>query len=194
MAGLDSTGFNKFLTRLGKDLDAAAERYEELRSKLNSFFTWKGALPYIADDLTDEALDRIAVKVTEGVEIENFNAYCYGVAKFVWLEHLRAKKEEPAGDDLPELAVDPEEPEEEDVRLACLRGCISGGGARTTEAALIEAYYDPAPGETQIVARKKLAEELGISRNTLKVRACRIRTRLEACIMKCLAKKRTSRN
>ena len=64
MAALDSTGFNKFLSRLGDDPDSAAERYEEFRLKLTSFFTWKGVATYLADDLADEALDRIAGKVS----------------------------------------------------------------------------------------------------------------------------------
>jgi len=182
------------LTRLHEDPASAAERYEDLRLKLTKFFTWKGTEGYVADDLADETLDRIATKVGEGLEIESVNAYTYSVARFVWLEHLRARKEEPAGDDIPEVPIYPEEPEEEDERLGCLRSCLGEVAAGDQDAKLVTAYYDPSPGEKIREARKRLAAEFGITVNTLKVRACRIRARLESCISKCVNKKRKARN
>ncbi|QQS41273.1 MAG: hypothetical protein IPM63_18240 [Acidobacteriota bacterium] len=192
MAGLDSAGFDKFLSRLDTNPDSAAERYEELRLKLTKFFAWKGCETYRADDLTDETLDRIALKVGEGVEVENVNAYIYGVARFVWLEHVRSAKEDPVGDEMPEIEVLPEEPEEEDVRLACLRSCLSGSASDDADVNLVTGYYDPDPGEKIKEKRKRLADELGIAVNTLKVRACRIRARLETCIRACVEKRSRS--
>lgn len=189
MAGLDTAGFSRFLSRLGEDPDSAAERYEELRLKLTRFFSWKGTENYLADDLADETLDRVAAKVAEGIEIESLNAYTHTVARFVWLEHLRARKEEPSGDELPVVEVQPDEPEDEDIRLACLRSCLAEAVSADSDTTLVTRYYDPEPGEKFKEARKRLAEELGLTVNALKVRACRIRARLESCIGKCVGKK-----
>ena len=55
-------------------------------------------------------------------------------------------------------------------------------------------YYDTDTGEKAKQARKRLADSLGMTVNALKVRACRLRLKLEACITDCVAgvTKRTS--
>jgi hypothetical protein len=49
-------------------------------------------------------------------------------------------------------------------------------------------YYDTDAGEKTKDARKRLAESLGFTLNVLKVRACRLRMRLEACINDCVGR------
>ena len=177
------------LARLDADESTAAEKYEELRLKLVKFFVWRGCSEANADELADEALDRVAAKLGQGVEIQSLNAYACEVARFVWLEFSRKRREDAAGDDLPEIAVAPETSDEPDLRLACLKSCLAEIAASDADRALIIGYYDADAGEKNKNQRKNLAEKLGLTMNTLKVKACRLRVRLEKCINKCVERR-----
>lgn len=56
---LTATGLEKLLSRLDDD----AEKYEALRLKLCRFFVWRGCSNSRADELADEAFNRIAAKM-----------------------------------------------------------------------------------------------------------------------------------
>lgn len=189
MATLTATGFEKLLARLDRDPARAADRYELLRQKLVRCFIWRGCPAKDADELADTALDRVAVKLAAGTEIRKLDAYAAEVSRFVWLEHTRKKKEEPYGDELPEQAVAPDLPEDPDERLVCLRKCLGEVAADPEERELIVGYYDRAPGVKIKEQRRSLAERFGINLNNLKVRAYRLRGRLEKCIGECLGGK-----
>lgn len=177
------------LARLDADETTAAEKYEELRLKLVKFFVWKGCLDASADELADEALDRVAEKLARGVEIQSLNAYACEVARFVWLEFSRKRKEDAAGDDLPEIAVQPEIADEPDLRLSCLKSCLAEIASSESDRALIIGYYAADAGDKNKTQRRNLAEKLGLTMNTLKVKACRLRVRLEKCINECVARR-----
>jgi hypothetical protein len=53
---------------------------------------------------------------------------------------------------------------------------------------LIIGYYDLKTGEKNKDHRKNLAQKLNLTMTTLKVKACRIRERLEKCINECVTK------
>jgi hypothetical protein len=61
---------------------------------------------------------------------------------------------------------------------------VAGRDDRT----LIIGYYDADAGEKNKEIRRALAERLGLTMTTLKVKACRIRERLEKCINECVEK------
>jgi hypothetical protein len=104
------------------------------------------------------------------------------------LEHSRKTKLDAVGDDLPEVPVEPdiEFLDDPDERMKCLRRCVI-----TTftdeDKRLVVGYYDTDAGEKIKDARKRIADSFGLTLNALKVRACRLRMRLEACINECLA-------
>lgn len=177
------------LTRLDADESQAAAKYEELRLKLVKLFVWKGCVEASADALADETLDRIAAKLGQGVEIQSLNAYACEVARFVWLEFSRKRKEDAAGDDVPEIAVSPEIADEPDLRLSCLKSCLAEIAASESDRALIIGYYDAEDGDKNKNQRRNLAEKLGLTMNTLKVKACRLRVRLEKCINECVKRR-----
>lgn len=177
------------LARLDGDEATAAEKYEELRLKLVKFFVWRGCSEANADELADEAIDRVAAKLGQGVEIQSLNAYACEVSRFVWLEFSRKRKEDAAGDDLPEVAVAPETLDEPDLRLSCLKSCLAEIAASDDDRALIIGYYDADAGDKNKNQRKNLAEKLGLTMNTLKVKACRLRVRLEKCINECVQRR-----
>lgn len=187
MANLTAEGFEKLLQRLDADAARAAERYEELRLKLVKFYAWRGCPAASADELADETINRISGKLEEGVEIESLNAYACQISRFVWLEFSRKRKEDSFGDRLPEQRVEPNFTEEPDERLKCLRKCLAEIACDAAERALIIGYYDRAAGEKLKDARKSLAEKFGLKMNALKVKACRLRAKLEKCINECVA-------
>lgn len=55
----------------------------------------------------------------------------------------------------------------------------------TNSRQMIERYYAE-DKQAKIDLRKRIAEEFGISPNTLRLRALRIREKLQACIEQCL--------
>lgn len=187
---LTKQAFELLLNRLDPDPSVAAEKYETLRAKLEKAFLWRGCIQTEADKLADVVLDRVARKLEAGEEIQSLNAYAGEVLRFVWLEHLRSRKEDAVGDDLPEVEVQPDISglDEPDSRMRCLRKCMAETVSDDRDRQLIVGYYDSDAGEKAKEARKKLAGHLGISMTLLKVKACRIRERLEKCINHCMAK------
>lgn len=190
MPSLDSNSFSLLLAALDADELKAADKYELLRSKVRSLLQWRGCIDSDADDLADKTLDRVAAKIADGEKIDNIGAYTGSVARFIWLEHQRKRKEDAVGDDLPEVAVLPEIPdtESEDERMECLRECMRSTIPKPDDQRLITGYYDTDSNEKNKDARKRLAESLGLSINTMKVRACRLRDKLERCINDCVAR------
>lgn len=182
------SGFDLLLSQLADDPAAAAERYEELRLRVIKILHWKGCPETEADDLADVVIDRIGDKLVQGEMVANVNAYAAAVVRFVWLERLRKRKEDAVGDDMPERAVQPDFVwvDDEDERLACLRRCLAEVAPDDRDRRLIIGYYDTESAGSNKSARARLAEALGISAGALKVKACRLRARLEACIADCV--------
>ena len=178
------------LAALDADEIRAAEKYETLRYKLVNLLTWKGCNNTDADDLADLTLDRVAAKIADGEKVENVGAYAGAVARFVLLEHKRKRREDSAGDDLPEVAVEPDIDilKESDSRMDCLRDCMASTVPNPTDRKIIVGYYDNDSNEKNKHARKRLAESLDMSIGALKVRACRLRDKLERCINDCVAR------
>ena len=175
MQAESQTPFDKLLARLDPDRERAGQLYEEMRLKLLKFFMWKNCPE--ADIHADDALDRVARKLDEGTEIQNLNAYAYQVARYIVLEQYRQPA--PADPGLHE----PPSPEPPPPRMHCLEECLTILSLPDRE--LILAYYE-GEGGAKIEKRKELAQELEISTTALKIRACRIRTKLETCINGCM--------
>lgn len=190
MATLTATAFSILLARLHPgDESLAAEKYEELRLKLVKCFVWKGCAQASADELADETLDRVAAKLSQETEIQNLTAYACEVARFVWLEFCRKRKEDFYGDGVPEIAVQPQIEDEPDLRLSCLKSCLAEVASNENDHTLIVGYYSADAGEKNKDTRKQLAEKLGLTATALKVKACRLRERLEKCVNQCVKKR-----
>ena len=187
---LTADRFTLLLDSLESHEEFRSERYEELRERVTRVLRWKGCPESEADALADVVLDRTAFKLAQGESIGNVFSYASGVARFVWLEHCRAHREHAVGDDLPEIAVQPAEMfvDDPDERVLCLRKCLNEVARKDEDRRTILSYYDSESGASKIINRRRLAESLGVSINTLQVRACRLRARLEACINECVAR------
>ena len=180
--------FDKLLNAFSTDRDEAGKQYERTRLRLCRFFEWKGI--GLADELADETLDLVARHLDEGKQIDNLIGYIVGVAKLKYKEAL--KKRTPISlDDAPEsLPKTQPEPVEPDPRQQCFDRCLAE--LPSDKRYLIVEYYQHDKRD-KIKRREKLANELGIPMNALRIRAHRIRMALENRINECL-KSVTDRN
>lgn len=180
---LTKDSLEKLLFLLDEDRERAGHKYETLRCGLIRFFEWRGcALP---ESHADEAIDRVARKINQGEEIRNVYHYVVGVARFLFKEILKEREQQRAAFRL--LLAEQAAPasREDDARLECIRRCLRLLPAESHQ--LIIAYYqDENPG--RIEGRKKLADQMGISSNTLRMRIQRVRASLEECVTDCITR------
>lgn len=187
--GPTASAFAKLLDSLDEDRDRAGDKYEVLRRSLIKFFEWRGA-PF-PDDYTDEALNRVARKLDEGIEIKNLGGYCYQVARLIYLESLKGHDSRRTALESIHLNGDIVDTTgaaiEKELRLSCLDDCLRALPGESRE--LIVEYYKDEKRPTS-GRRKALAERLGLRRDALANRAQRVRDKLEQCVMICLRDKR----
>jgi DNA-directed RNA polymerase specialized sigma24 family protein len=187
---INAEAFQRLLEWLddGKNSDGAG--YLEIRGRLVSFFDRKNCLN--PDELADETLNRVARRLVEeagAIESETPAKYCYIVAKFVFLESLRAKDKNTVSlDEITENKLFSPESDEKiikETRLNCLDHCTNNLEIANRE--IIFGYYF---GEERIKIenRRTLAKKFDISVNALSIRACRIREKLQVCVEKCVGK------
>ena len=180
---LTQEAFDKLLVSLGGDRDSAAQKYLEIRTNLTRFFEWRGCS--FPEDHADETINRIAKRVAEGEEILNYQGYAMGVARLLLLEINKGRQREQVA--LAEIGTSSEayeEPDDGEERLTCLRSCLQT--LTTDNRDLIIEYYQGEKGE-KIQNRKKLMDRLGIPVNTLRMRALRLREKLQSCVEECVA-------
>jgi len=191
--GPTEPAFRRFLEWLDEGKNSNGERYLDVRKRLVRYFDHKQCLP--ADDLADDTLNRVMRRLDEEGTITDASPaqYCYIMARFVFLEHLREiRPQVNASDSDLDSAVfggvgnrAPELVETAQERLDCLDLCLQK--LSSADRNLILEYYRGEQGD-KIQRRRKLAEQLAVSTNALSIRACRIRTRLEECVVTCAAK------
>jgi DNA-directed RNA polymerase specialized sigma24 family protein len=178
--------FRRLLAWLDHGANTNGQSYLAIRERLLGYFDRKNCLNAV--DLADETLNRVARRLDEeggNIETEIPAKYCYIVARFVFMEHLRTNEKEMAALDVigrQANAMSPEDRDRKERMLECLDRCSAKLEAPQRE--LILGYYS---GEqrVKIENRRSLAQTLGISVNALSIRACRIRDRLENCVKEC---------
>lgn len=186
--------FRNFLNWLDSGSESDGRAYLEMRRRLVAYFDRKNCAS--PDDLADETLSRVSRRLDEEgkIETETPAKYCYTVARYVFLEHLRSGGNNVVAIDnymggpksLKLIASDDSSAQEREEMLNCLDECSAKLDPKDRE--MILQYY---VGEerAKIDNRRSLAEKLGVSTNALTIRACRIRRRLEECVRKCAAQK-----
>lgn len=175
---LTQEAFNKLLAAFGEDIKSAARVYLEIRNNLTRFFEWRGC-PF-PEDHADETMNRVAKKLSEGEEIRNPSSYCIGVARLLLLELNKERlREQQALSEFASAAITSCQADESEALNNCLQDCLWHLSADNRE--LILQYYLYEKG-AKIDSRKNLAERLGISVSTLRMRALRIRESLQRCL------------
>ena len=178
---LNQEAFDKLLVAFDVDRETAGRKYLEIRNNLTRFFEWRGCS--FPEDHADETINRMAKRVFEGEAILNHSGYAMGVARLLLLEINKGRQREQSA--LAEIGAAPDVyvPEDDDEsRLTCLRSCLQTLSPDNRE--LILQYYQGEKGD-KIENRKKLLDRLGIPVNTLRMRALRLRERLQACVEEC---------
>jgi DNA-directed RNA polymerase specialized sigma24 family protein len=178
---LNQEAFDKLLVAFDVDRDTAGRKYLEIRNNLTRFFEWRGCS--FPEDHADETINRMAKRVFEGEEILNHSGYAMGVARLLLLEINKGRQREQSA--LAEIGAAPDvyvPEDDEESRLTCLRSCLQTLSPDNRD--LILQYYQGEKGE-KIENRKKLLDRLGIPVNTLRMRALRLRERLQACVEEC---------
>lgn len=182
---LTQEDFDTLLAWLDPDREQAGNKYEDIRHSLIKFFSWRGC--HEAEDLADEAINRVTQRVPELVATYRGNPalYFHGVAKKILLEYGRREYEAealPPTGEIEDTAVEdaPIDLEREDEGL---EHCLQQLPAEDRE--LILLYYREEK-QAKIDFRRNLAERLDIDTNNLRVRVHRIRKTLHKCIEKYL--------
>jgi len=184
--------FGRFLTWLDDGVETDGVSYIEMRKRLLGYFDRKNCRS--PDELADETLNRVARRLEEGgkIKTESPAKYCYTIARYVFLEDLRDRESRNVSLDdktarLKAVAVvDPDLAGEKEIKekmLSCLEKCAEK--LEPSNRDLIIRYYYGVE-RVKIENRKSMAASLSISINALSIRACRIRSKLEACVKKCV--------
>jgi DNA-directed RNA polymerase specialized sigma24 family protein len=180
--------FNRLLSWLDAGSSSEGGNYLQMRERLVGYFDRRNCVA--PEDLADETMNRVARRLEEEgtIESESPANYCYIVARFVFMEHLREmqkgkvvldeiRQHGPCNDATVAAADDRKE-----RMLDCLERCANKLEPANRD--LINKYYI-GKERAKIENRRALAEGLDITLNALSIRACRIRDKLEACVRQC---------
>ena len=178
MGDLTQEQFDKLLSWLDAERNAAGLKYQKIHLRLIKIFACRGC--HEAEQLADETIDRVASK-TDWL-IANYVGdpilYFYGVAQKVHLEYLRRKP-------LPKPPLPPPAADVDDVErdYECLDECLKK--LPTNHRDLVARYYQ-GEKKAKIDNRKRIADELGITLDALRIRAHRLRRQLQQCVFQCI--------
>lgn len=178
MSDLNAEELEALLRTLDPDREAASRAYLLLREKLvASFARWGCHCP---EDLTDEAINRVARKIAGGETVQRVPGYAVTVARYVWLEFQRRPAPITGLDaELPVAAPDPAlldgDPAERQVEA--LRHCLSR--LPLPQKHLFVEYHREGDHTRN---RQRLADRHRITLNTLRIRVHRLRRGLQECI------------
>lgn len=172
--------FDRLLGWLNQDQEQAGLLYEKIRWRLITIFAARGCA--VPEELADETIDRVARRV---LEIEpNYTGdkalYFFGVANNVHHEYLK-RPQPPAQQNEP---IDAQKDRDDQEQLHhCLEHCLRKLSEESQQ--MILRYYSQEK-QAKIHLHKEMAEKLGITINTLRLRVLRMKEKLQPCIERCL--------
>lgn len=191
---LTREAFDTLLATLDSNRDVAAEEYERIRGRLANFFEYRGCSA--PEDYADATINCAAKKLCEGGHIYSRDplSFFIGIARNILQEYWELAPRRAAS--LTDLS-DHQHPSEDPVQsmerqellnrseleLNCLEQCLEDITHQNRD--LIVGYY--LGDKTQkINNRKRLAAELNVVPANLRLRAFRLREKLESCVKGCL--------
>ena len=161
------------------DRDAAGRAYESIRTGLIKTLISRGFSN--AEDLADETINRVMNRLSdiqdayEGAPAK----YFYGVLRNLIKEQRVVK--EVVVDELPIRLINEEKTNQ---AYDCLVRCLETLSGEKSELVLDYYTYE---GRNKVEGRSRLAAELGVSENALRIRVYYIRQRLEKCVRACMS-------
>jgi DNA-directed RNA polymerase specialized sigma24 family protein len=173
---LTQDAFDALLNWLDPNRDIAGQKYEDIRRRLVKIFSCRGCAE--PEDLADETINRVTGKLSaiESGFVGDPSRYFYGVANKVHLEYRRRKP-------TPEIQSAAAYDEHIEKEFDCLERCMQKLTLENRKLVL-EYYQDER--QAKINHRKRLAEQMGIAINALRIRAFRIRAALQECVTNCV--------
>ena len=168
--------FDRLLRWLDPDRERAGVIYEKIRWRLIAILAARGCAA--AEELADETIDRVCRRVA-GIQetyIGDPALYFLGVMNNVHHEFLKR----PATPRLVSTAQDARVTEQVHT---CLDRCLDRLAPHARD--LIEGYYAENK-QAKINLRRMIAVQLGVSASNLRLRALRIRSKLQGCINQCM--------
>jgi|ERR1044072_7181404 DNA-directed RNA polymerase specialized sigma24 family protein len=174
---LEQAQFDRLLSWLDNDREAAALRYEQIRRRLITIFAARGCRQ--PEDLADETIDRVARRVPDIANdyVGDPARYFFGVANNVHHEYLKRPPE-------PELpTVSAENESDKEITHQCLKRCLAKFS--DAERQMILHYYSQQK-KAKVDLHKQMAEEMEITINTLRLRVLRMKEKLQPCLARCL--------
>jgi len=176
---LTGDALHDLLGWLDSNPERAGEKYEQIRASLIKFFESRACLT--PEEQADETIDRVARRLSEGVVIQTTNPflYFYGIALRVLQEYWRQRP-------VFQIVLPAENAIEQESRLDCMEDCL-----RKLPGDIVELLteYCGGNGEQRSDRRRKMADRLGISLNTLRIKVHRVREQLGACLARCIERK-----
>lgn len=169
--------FDRLLNWLHADRERAGELYEKIRWRLIAILASRGCA--LAEELADETIDRVSRRVAdiERTYVGDPAIYFLGVMNNVHHEYLRRPP-------LPRVVSNPDSEEATEQLHLCLDNCLQKLAPHARQ--LIEQYYAE-DKQAKINLRQRIAREFGVAAGTLRLRALRIRAKLQECIQHCMA-------
>lgn len=170
--------FDSLLAWLDPDRDIAAQRLLTIRAGMIRVFISRGCDD--PENLADVVVDRVIKRLPEirDTYVGDPAAYFHGVARYVILEKCRSPREVPI-DEVPVAAIKVTNLSDE---YECLLRCLDFIDPAKRDLILDYHVYE---GREKIEQHEIMAQELGISKGTLRLRTHHIRTKLEECVLKC---------
>jgi DNA-directed RNA polymerase specialized sigma24 family protein len=168
--------FDRLLHWLDPNPERAGMIYEKIRRRLIKVLASRGCR--VPEELADDTMDRVARRVSDIREtyVGDQALYFLGVMNNVHHEYLKR----PAR---PRLVESHDDDEAKEITHLCLDKCLDKLAPYSRN--LIERYY-AADKQAKIDLRRRIAAEFGISLNNLRLRALRIREKLQVCIEHCV--------
>jgi DNA-directed RNA polymerase specialized sigma24 family protein len=175
---------DEILSWLNPDRELSPAIYVQLRQDLEKIFVWRNCSD--PEGMTDEVFDRVARKI-QTLKLTykgDPRLYFRGVANNLVKENLKKIKTHVSLEDVDLSQRQMSESEQDILHMEeCLQSCLQK--LRTENRELVLAYYAKQK-QAKINHRNGMAQQLGISVETLRVRVFRIRVSLEDCIERCL--------
>jgi DNA-directed RNA polymerase specialized sigma24 family protein len=177
MASDTTEDTDRFLARLEPGCETSKQRYERVRHRLIKFFQWRACED--PANLADETVQRFFEKIRAGQEVTSDTpyGYVYAVASNVFREYLREIRKHKVIADMWLRRI----PTPPDSTIDCGKRCLED--LDPDKRSLLERYYLDS-GDSE-----KLASELGLSLNALRLKVHRTKSQLRACYEDCLRRK-----
>lgn len=174
---LEQAELDRLLGWLDSDRERAGERYEQIRWRLITIFAARNCP--VPEELADETIDRVARRVAdiEANYAGDKALYFFGVANNVHHEYLKTPTPHESA-----VLIGEDTGEREQVHH-CLERCLDKLPSGSRE--MLLRYYSQEK-QAKIELHKTMADQMGITINTLRLRVLRLKEKLQPCVKRCL--------